>query len=182
MTRLTCLLLIAAVAACGRGQSPSPSGPPAPPPAEPYPVPQRLYYDNGGGIQDSLRVVIREEGGLRSRWEQATSRQAVPPPHPEVDFSREMVVLVSAGRMTTEDQIQVDSATVVRAMDAEGQVQPVLTLHVRTTRGCGRFNVDAYPLELLRLRRFDGEVRFSERIVQAEGCEFRLERARLRLR
>jgi hypothetical protein len=92
-----------------------------------------------------------------------------------------MVVLVSAGRMTTEDQIRVDSATVVRAMDAEGETQPVLTLHVRTTRGCGRFNVDAYPLELLRLRRFDGEVRFSERIVQAEGCEVRLESARLRL-
>lgn len=177
MKRLVLLVLMVVAVACGRGQSPAPSlsGPQGPPPAEPYPVPQRLYYDNGGGIQDSLRVVIREEGSLRSRWEQATSRQAVPPPHPEVDFGREMVVLVSAGRMTTEDQIQVDSAVVVQAMDPEGEMRGVLTLFVRTTRGCGRFNVDAYPLEILRLRRFDGDVRFSERIVQAEGCQVTLE-------
>jgi hypothetical protein len=141
-----------------------------PPAPEPYPVPQRLYYDNGGGVQDSLRIVLRDEGSFRMRWEQATSRQAVPPPTPAVDFGREMVVLVAAGRMTTEDQIQVDSATVVRAMDAEGEMRPVLTIHVRTIRGCGRFNVDAWPLELLRFRRFDGEVRFSERVTQAEGC------------
>ena len=166
------LLLVLGAVACGRGQppTPTPAGPPPPPAAEPYPVPQRLYYDNGGGIQDSIRVVLREEGGFRMRWDQATSRQAVPPPLPQVDFAREMVVLVAAGRMTTEDQIQVDSATVVQAMDVEGDMQPVLTIHVRTTRGCGRFNVDAYPLELLRLRRFDGEVRFNERVTQAEGC------------
>jgi hypothetical protein len=166
------LLLVVGAVACGRGQppTPTPAGPPPAPAAEPYPVPQRLYYDNGGGIQDSIRVVLREEGGFRMRWDQATSRQAVPPPLPQVDFAREMVVLVAAGRMTTEDQIQVDSATVVQAMDVEGDMQPVLTIHVRTTRGCGRFNVDAYPLELLRLRRFDGEVRFNERVTQAEGC------------
>jgi hypothetical protein len=172
VTALAVLALALVLAACGRGGTPSPSPalPPPPPQAEPYPVPQRLYYDNGGGVQDSLRVILREEGSFRMRWEQATSRQAVPPPLPQVDFSREMVVLVSAGRMTTEDQIQVDSATVVQAMDATGEMQPVLTLHVRTIRGCGRFNVDAWPLEVLRLRRFDGEVRFSERVTQAEGC------------
>ena len=166
------LFLVVGAGACGRGQPPipTPASPPPPPAAEPYPVPQRLYYDNGGGIQDSIRVVLREEGGFRMRWEQATSRQAVPPPLPQMDFAREMVVLVAAGRMTTEDQIQVDSATVVQAMDIEGEMQPILTIHVRTTRGCGRFNVDAYPLELLRLRRFDGEVRFNERLTQAEGC------------
>jgi hypothetical protein len=172
-TSLAAFLLLAGVAACGRGggaPAPTLAGPPPPPAAEPYPVPQRLYYDNGGGIQDSIRVILREEGGFRMRWDQATSRQAVPPPLPQVDFAREMVVLVAAGRMTTEDQIQVDSATVVQAMDAAGEMQPVLTIHVRTTRGCGRFNVDAYPLELLRLRRFDGEVRFNERVTQAEGC------------
>ncbi len=174
---LSTLALALVLAACGRGSTsaPSPALPPPPPAAEPYPVPQRLYYDNGGGVQDSLRVVLREEGTFRMRWEQATSRQAVPPPPPQVDFSREMVVLVSAGRMTTEDQIQVDSATVVQAMDAEGEMRPVLTLHVRTIRGCGRFNVDAWPLELLRLRRFEGEVRFSERVTQAEGCARRLD-------
>jgi hypothetical protein len=170
------MVVVLAVAGCGRFRSSPPAAPvaaavqPAAPAAAPYPAPQRLYYDNGGGIQDSLRVVIREEGTFRMRWDQATSRQAVPPPLPEVDFGRDMVVLVSAGRMTTEDQVRVDSATVGQAMDAEGGMQPVLTLYVRTIRGCGRFNVDAFPVELLRLRRFDGEIRFSEARTQAEGC------------
>ncbi len=172
---LILLVLMTSLAGCGRFRSspPPPAAPsfqPPPPTAEPYPSPQRLYYDNGGGIQDSLRVVIREEGAFRMQWDQATSRQSAPPPFPQVDFGRDMVVLVSAGRMTTEDQLRVDSATVVQAMDAEGQMQPVLTVHVRTIRGCGRFNVDAYPVELLRLRRFDGDVRFSETRTQAEGC------------
>lgn len=172
---LILLVLMTSLAGCGRFRSapPPPAAPsfqPPPPAAEPYPSPQRLYYDNGGGIQDSLRVVVREEGAFRMQWEQATSRQSAPPPFPQVDFGRDMVVVVSAGRMTTEDQIRVDSATVVQAMDAAGEMQPVLTVHVRTTLGCGQFNVDAYPVELLRLRRFDGDVRFSETRTQAEGC------------
>jgi hypothetical protein len=80
------------------------------------------------------------------------------------------VVLIGAGRMSPDDGIRVDSATVTRVMDQAGQMQPVLTLHVRTIRGCRRVEADAYPLEILRLRRFQGTVRFQERVEQAEGC------------
>jgi hypothetical protein len=169
MKLLLILLLAGCTAACGRGGAPAGAAR-SQPQAEPYPVPQRLYYDNGGGIQDSMRLVIRDEGTLRTRWEQATSRQAAPPPPPTVDFSREMAVLVAGGRMAPDDQVQVDSATVTRLMDEAGRMQPTLTLYVRTTRACRRVSADGYPLEILRVRRFDGPVRFHERVEQAEGC------------
>jgi hypothetical protein len=165
MTLLAAALL---AAACGRGRPAAPvAGPPQP---EPFPAPQRLYYDNGGGVQDSLRLVIRDEAALRTHWERATSRQPSPPAPPAIDFGRDMVVLVATGRMTPEDQVQVDSATVSRAMSDAGRMEPVLHIHVRTIRGCRRFATDAYPVEIVRLRRFDGPIRFQERIDQAEGC------------
>lgn len=167
-----------ALAGCGRGGGGGGAGggalavpaPPAPPASERWSEPQRLYYDNGGGIPDSARIVVRDEGALAERWRQATSRQATPPAVPAVDFERDVVVLVAAGRMTTEDQIRLDSAVVVQAPDEAGALRPELHLFVRTTRGCGRFNVDAWPLEIVRLRRFDGPIRFRETLVMAEGC------------
>lgn len=54
-----------------------------------------MYYDNSGGIADSLRLVLRDEAALHEIWRQATSRQAAPPPPPEIDFSRDMVIVAA---------------------------------------------------------------------------------------
>src|SRR5687768_11073892 len=62
----------------------------------------RLYSDNAGGIQDSLRTVVRDEATLRQLWERATTGQSAPPPLPRVDFAREMVLVVGAGRKTPQ--------------------------------------------------------------------------------
>lgn len=172
---IVALALLLALSGCGRGGgggggAGGPAAAPALPASEPWSQPQRLYYDNGGGIPDSLRVVVREEGVFEDRWRQATSRQATPPASPAVDFERDMVVVVAAGRMTTEDQIRLDSAVVMRTPDEEGALEPSLHLFIRTTRGCGRFNVDAWPLEIVRLRRFEGPIRFRETVLTAEGC------------
>lgn len=163
-------LLACTTMACGRGQGGvAPAAAPRPP--EPFPAPQRLYYDNGGGIQDSLRLVIRDAATMQSRWTQATSRQASPPPAPDLDFNREMAVLVSSGRMTPDDRVHVDSAAVTRAMDGSGAMGNVLLLYVRTVRGCRPSSTQAYPVEILRMRRFDGTVRFQETTERAEGCQ-----------
>jgi hypothetical protein len=165
------LLLLVVLASCRRGgASPAPASTPAPPPASPYPAATRIYYDNGGGIQDSLREVIKDTESFTRRWQQATSPQSSPPSSPVIDFGENMIVLVAAGRMTPDDQIRVDSATLSRAPDAAGVMTETLNVVVRTTIGCRRFNAPAHPLELVRLRRFDGPVRFVERRVQAEGC------------
>jgi hypothetical protein len=162
---LAVLLLAAAAAGCGRKAAPA-----APAPLQALTPLARIYYDNGGGIQDSVRLVVRDQATLASVWQKATSGQPTPPPAPTVDFTREMVLVAGAGRMTPEDQIQVDSVGMRRERTAEGKLEDVLTAWVRVTQGCRRFKADAYPVELVRVRRFAGSVHFVEQRVQATGC------------
>lgn len=163
-------LLAGTLLACGRGRSAPPQVAAAPPPATPYPAPARVYYDNGGGIQDSLRLVIKDAASFEELWRRATSNQSSPPAAPVIDFTRDMVVVASAGRMAPDDQIEIDSVAVTRGLDAAGRMTEMLNVMVMTTTGCRRFNADAYPLEIARLRRFDGPVTFVDRRRQAEGC------------
>ena len=149
---------------------------PAPAPAQqqdvlgPVSADSRLYADNAGGFVESERLVIRDEGEWSTAWERATSHQAAPPSRPAVDFSAHMVVLVAAGRMTPEDQIRVDSVGVRSVRNEAGALEEVFEIVVRTTEGCGRLRVDAYPFEIVRTRRFEGPVRFVERQAMVEGC------------
>ncbi len=152
--------------ACGHKAAP----PAAPAPLQALAPMQRIYYDNGGGIQDSLRLVVKDAQTLSSLWKQATAGQATPPPVPTVDFGREMVLVAAAGRMTPDDQIQVDSVGVRKERTPEGKLQDVLTAWVRVTQGCHRFRADAYPVELVRVRQFSGPVHFVDQRVQATGC------------
>lgn len=147
---------------CGRGGG---ATAPAPTSGPWLAVPEaaRVYYDNGGGLQDSLRVVIRDRETLQSYWSQATSRQSDPPPAPVVDFDEEVVLLVAAGRMTPEDQIRVDSLSVRRERDVSGDVTEYLAAMVRVVEACRRFAAEAYPVEIVRIQRYEGPIRFVER-------------------
>ena len=136
----------------------------------PVSMESRLYSDNAGGFVDSERLVIRDEGAWATAWERATSHQAAPPSRPTVDFAAHMVVLVAAGRMTPEDQIRVDSVGVRSVRNEAGALEEVFEIVVRTTEGCGRLRVDAYPFEIVRTRHFEGPVRFVERQATVEGC------------
>jgi hypothetical protein len=136
----------------------------------PFAAPTRIYYDNSGGIADSVRLVIKDGSEFERVWRQATSGQTAPPPPPTIDFTREMIIVVGAGRLTPEDQIAVDSVYVSRQVDAGGAMRETLSVSVRTTLACQRFEIDAYPLEVVRVRRFDGPIRFTGEQRQAENC------------
>lgn len=166
------LVLSIGMAACGGGGDPPPTPTAYAPPPPPAPVADRdrLYYDTTGGIADSVRTVLRTPEEFVEVWGQATSRQADPPAPPSVDFARRMAVLVGAGRMTPEDQIRVDSVGIRTVTDAEGAEEDVLVVIVRTIRGCGRFALDAYPLEIVSVPRHEGEVRFLDRSEQDPNC------------
>ncbi len=141
--------------------------PAQPPPPTPMPPPVPLLYDNGGGIRDSVRVVIRNGASMLEYWKQATTPLASPPAAPTVDFNREMVIVVGAGRMTPDDQIHVDSLLVRPELNSAGKREDVLTIVVRTVQGCHRFRTDAYPVEIVRARKFEGPVKWDERKEQA---------------
>ncbi len=156
---------------CGRGGSggggPAAAGPSGPV-WSPIPSAARIYYDNSGGIRDSLRLVVRDNATLNQVWTQATSGQTSPPPAPTIDFGREMLLVVGAGRKTAEEQIRVDSVAVQRVPAAGGE--QTLFAVIRLTEGCQRFNIDAYPLEIVRVNRFEGPVEFVERRSRSEDC------------
>jgi predicted small lipoprotein YifL len=154
-------LLLFVLAGCGRG------GPSLPPPPTVMPPPFSLYSDNGGGIRDSVREVVRDGRRYAEIWALATSNQNSPPAPPQVEFNRDMVILVGAGRLTPEDRIHVDSLLVRPELTSDGKKVETLTIVVRTIIGCGRFRTDAFPVEIVRARSFDGPVKFDDRKVQS---------------
>lgn len=159
-----------AMAACGGGPPPAPAGPSGPAPLTPLDASDRLYSDNGEGIVDSVRIVVRDQGELRDEWSRATRHQTSPAPPPDIDFEEHMVVVVGAGRMTPQDRIRVDSVGIRELPDAMGNPRRVLVVRVRTIRGCQQLNLDAYPVEIVRVPYFDGPVRFTGRTEQDPNC------------
>jgi hypothetical protein len=166
---LALMLPAAVLGGCHRGSRAA--APPPPAQALPLLPMARLYSDNGGGIQDSVRIVVRDQPTLEQVWKQATSGQSSPPPLPAVDFSKEMVLVVGAGRKTPEDQIHVDSVAVRKVAGASGKTEEAMAAIVRTLEGCRRFRADAYPVEIVRVRRFTGPVLFEERQDRASDCK-----------
>lgn len=155
--------------ACGRG-----SGPPLPPTPEPLArleAAQRLYYDDSGGIADSLRLIVRDPALWRDIWDRATSTLGSPPPLPAVDFSREMVLVVAAGRMNPGDRVQVDSAGVRSELDPDGRRREVMVATVRIILDCTGFEADVFPLDIVRVRRFEGPVQFLHARERAPDCQ-----------
>jgi hypothetical protein len=150
------------LAACGGAAVPRPLGP--------VPVEARLFYDNGGGIRDSSTVVIRDAPTLQRYWAQATSTQSSPPPAPTIDFNNQRALLVSGGRMPPDNEIHVDSAGIRAEPTADGKEKDVLAVHFTITEGCRRINRDAYPVEIVRIRKYDGEVRFNGHRERPTNC------------
>lgn len=164
------LLLLVALPGCRRGRAAAPV--PAPPAAAWTPAAaERVYYDNAGGIRDSTRLAIRDAARLQEVWAQATSRQLSPPPAPEVDFTREMLLVVAAGRRSPEDRIVVDSVRVQRETRGGTSTELAFAAVVKLVEGCGRFAADAYPLEIVRVPRFAGEIEWVERRERAPQCQ-----------
>jgi len=144
----------------------------APPPAPLGPIaPEaRLLSDNSGGIRDSTRLVIRDAAALTTTWRQVTALQSNPTPMPTVNFARDMVVLVAGGRMSPADEIHVDSAGVRREATTGGKQQNILAILFTVTEGCRQFTRDAYPVEIVRLPRYAGEVRFIGKRERGPAC------------
>ncbi len=128
---------------------------------EPVLPTDRLYSDNRPGLVDSLRLAVFTEAELRSRWEQATSGQPSPPSLPAIDFNRDMVLIVAAGRMSPGDQIRVDSV---------GVRGDFFVAVVRTVLACEPFPAEAYPVEIIRVRKTNKTVTFDERRERAPNC------------
>jgi hypothetical protein len=130
----------------------------------------RLYRDAVSGMRDSVRLVIRDQAALDDAWSRATSEQLEMPAVPAVDFGREMILVAAAGRMTTEDAIEVAAAGVQRRRTQQGDDVDVLVVQVRTFKGCGRVTADAFPVDIVKVTRFQGRVQWEEETQQETEC------------
>jgi hypothetical protein len=144
-------------------RKPAPPPKPVPPPDEMRAVEgdDRVYYDDATAFRDSVRLTITDQDSWKSTWLRATQAQATAPALPEVDFQKYMLLLVSAGRLKPGDEIHVDSVGLQHG-------RPVAV--VRTTVDCKPFPGDAYPLEIVRMKRSDSTVTFIELRGKTEDC------------
>jgi hypothetical protein len=125
----------------------------------------RLYRDDRSPM-DSMRVAISDTETLRRLWEQATAETPPPkPPVPAIDFSTDMVLLVSAGRRNSGDRIRIDSVGSEFRAQPDGRSSEVWFAVVRTIPDCNPFPGFAYPLELVRIQRVQGTFDFKERVA-----------------
>lgn len=64
-----------------------------------------------GGITERMRLVIRDRDKFDELWQQLNRFQSYKPPLPEVDFSREMILVAAMGQQPTSGyEIILDSA------------------------------------------------------------------------
>lgn len=158
------------VAGCHRGARPASSAQPSAASPQPVATPSsrrtaidesaRVYYNDGGGVKDSVRLVIRDLGAWTDLWRKVTSEEKSPPPLPPVDFTHEMLLVAGAGRMSPGDQIRIDSIAEV------GNSWAVI---VRTHVECRKFPGESYPLEVVRAANTNKRIVFEER-REKPGC------------
>lgn len=161
---LIALLAVAGLAACRGGAAPAPRA------LAPVAIEARLWRADDGGIPDSTEAVIRDAAAMRELWDRATSMQATPPELEEIDFRRQMVLVVATGRMSPADEVRIDSIGLRSEPTPDGGRQDVLAVQYTITENCGRFAGDAYPVEIVRVSRYDGRVRFIGRRNRSESC------------
>jgi hypothetical protein len=121
-----------------------------------------LLSDNARVFADSLRKVIRDTVEWKQIWAQATRLQPSPPARPVVDFSKDFVILAAAGQGHPGDVIHVDSM---------GYARKLAVIVIRTTTGCQNIPATAYPFELAKVPRFDGDPAFREQRSKAPECQ-----------
>lgn len=125
----------------------------------------RLYTDDAAPV-DSMRQVITDSRNFTRLWDLATSAQDSPPPLPSIDFARNMVLMVTAGRRNSGDGIRVDSIGFRLVPDGKGGQREVMYAVVRLIVDCSPFPGDSYPLEIVRVQRADPAIDWLERIAE----------------
>jgi hypothetical protein len=110
------------------------------------------------------RLVIRTPEAWAEAWARLNASTAPVPPVPEVDFSREMVVLAALGtRRTGGHAASISGAT----LDGD-----TLRVEVRETapgQGCMTTQALTYPVAVARVARHDGAVAFDDQVA-ARDC------------
>ena len=157
------------IGACGKAAPVGPEGAQSASPAdEPLPVtrlrgdPYSFSYSSG--LTDSARVVVRDARAWEAIWRDVWRNTTPVPALPVIDFEREMVVVAALGsRRSGGYGILVEGAT-----RTAGGVE-VSILKQSPGPRCGATAAITTPVDIARLRRVEGALRFRER-VEVRDC------------
>jgi hypothetical protein len=171
MTRMLLLILAAAIVfgSAGAGSSVSQSDPGRP--VDITPMGQtiagtRMPFATGCGIWDQLRLVVRDREIWADVWKRIHSfgptysiPQLPPPPLPDIDFSREMVVVAAMGRRPSSAY----SIIIEGAYTYERSYRLEIDVRSKENRnGCAAYPVMTAPIDMVRLPKTDRTVLFRE--------------------
>ena len=153
---------ILAVVACGS----SPSAPDQS--AEPLPVTrlrtEPFSFTYASGLTEPQRLLIRDQASWQQAWAAIWTRHSSQPAMPDVDFTREMIVLAALGERPTGGYgIFIDSAAA-----GSGRV----TLRIRSVspaNGCGVTTALTQPVDIARLPRREGPAVFTD-VQETQNC------------
>lgn len=128
---------------------------------------QRLQADrsvsllHSSAVHASERIVVRNEGEWRSAWLRIWGGAPSTPPLPEIDFSRELLVVAARGDVSSSGfEVLVDRATVER----ERLVVRIRSISPGWT--CGVYWVVTQPVDVARISRTVLPIEFEERSEQ----------------
>jgi hypothetical protein len=125
---------------------------------------QRTSYFKGGFPQ-RVRLVIRDRDEFNELWQQMMRPMSDKPPLPEVDFSREIIIVASTGKPPSPHEIIIDSAC---------EVDNQLEVLVRSYKSvlCGlQAGLPPHPVDIVRLPKTDLPVVFRETEVTPDCKE-----------
>jgi PrcB C-terminal len=126
------------------------------------PGPRRSLKVNSG-ILDPLRVVVRDRDAWLKMWKLLSSKQFPRPPLPEIDFSREMLIVVGMGER--------NSGGYDIIVDGVYERDKKLEVDVKSTspgRACGVPGSITEPADVVRVQKSDYPVVFRETNVTRE--------------
>lgn len=108
------------------------------------------------GLREPVRRVVRTDGAWTEMWAAIQQPVHPAPPAPAINFDQEMVIVVAMGEQRSGGYL----VTIERVSEAGDGGIDVIVRTQRPGTGCATAAVLTQPLDIVRVPRRDGLVRF----------------------
>ena len=125
----------------------------------------RWSYGNSSML-DALRVVIRDREAWLDFWKRSYRPNPELPPSPEIDFSREMIVVAALGQRPNSGY----GIIIESAYERDNQLE--INVRSISLKGCGVWTVITSPIDIVRIPKTERPVVFRE-IEAVRDCSGR---------
>ena len=117
----------------------------------------RLSFATVSGISEPLRMVIRDDDAWDKMWKRITAPCVNAPPAPQIDFTREMIIVAALGERPTSGYWIVIDKAYERGHQLEITVRSILP-----PPNAGQFQMATQPVDVVRIAKTGSSVIFRE--------------------